>query len=63
MAYQERYKPLSLEEKKKRREARKSPISPQRSFYETKDGEGSRVNERIEGAVNRRAAGLYVDGF
>ncbi len=60
MAGLERYKPLSLEEKKKRREARKSPISPQRSFYETKDGEGSRVNERIESAVNRRAAGVYV---
>ena len=56
-----RYPRLSIEEKKRRRNARKSPISPSRSFYETQDG--SRVNERIECAVNRRAAGCYIRNF
>lgn len=57
----ERYKQLPLAERKRRRAARKSPISPSRSFYETQ--ECSRVNERIECAVNRRAAGCYVRNF
>ena len=61
MAVQDRYKKLSLEEKKKRRAARKSSISPQNSFYTQPQGE--RINVRIEGAVNRRAAGVYIRDF
>lgn len=61
MAVQERYKKLSLAEKKKRRDARKSSISPNNSFYT--QVETARVNERIESAVNRRAAGVYVQNF
>jgi len=57
----ERYKKMSLAERKKRRDARKSSISPKNSFYAQSEGE--RVNERIESAVNRRAAGVYVRNF
>ena len=64
MPVQERYRRLSLEEKKRkraiRREAEKN--APPNSFYH-QNPEVERVNERIEGAVNRRAAGCYVRDF
>ena len=61
MAGLEKYSKLPLTERKHRRAARKSPVAPRRSFYETQDN--SRLNERIESAVNRRAAGCYVRDF
>lgn len=61
MAELSRYSKLPLAERKRRRAARKSPVSPRRSFYETQNN--SRLNERIESAVNRRAAGCYVRNF
>lgn len=59
---QARYKKLSLEEKKRRRATRKAFYAKmQNSFYE--NATHQRINERIEGAVNRRAAGCYVRNF
>lgn len=64
MAVQARYRKLSLEEKKRRRAAREQARknAPPNSFYHY-NVNTPRVNERIEGAVNRRAAGVYVKNF
>ncbi|MBQ2835225.1 MAG: hypothetical protein IJE68_00080 [Clostridia bacterium] len=64
MAGLERYPKLPLKEKKRRRAAREQAEknAPPNSFYH-KNVDTPRVNERIEGAVNRRAAGVYVKDF
>ena len=60
----ERYKKLPLSERKRRRAAREAAHknAPRNSFYH-ENPTHQRVNERIEGAVNRRAAGCYVRNF
>lgn len=64
MAVQTRYRKLSLEEKKRRRAAREAANknAPPNSFYH-QNVEIPQINERIECAVNRRAAGCYVRNF
>lgn len=64
MAGLERYPKLSLEERKRRRKARREAIekAPPNSFYHQNPTQ-QRPNERIEAAVNRRAAGCYVRNF
>lgn len=64
MAVQKRYRKLSLEEKKRRRATRRKAFenAPPNSFYHENTPQ-ERVNERIECAVNRRAAGCYVRNF
>lgn len=61
MAELERYRKMSPAEKERRRSARKKSICPTNSFYDK--AKGGRSNERIESAVNRRAAGVYVQDF
>lgn len=64
MAGLERYRKLSLEEKKRRRAARRKAYesAPPNSFHH-QNPTYERPNERIESAVNRRAAGVYVRNF
>ena len=53
-----------MKKRKRRRAAREAAYknAPPNSFYH-KNPTHQRVNERIEGAVNRRAAGCYVRNF
>ena len=61
---EQKYPKLSLQERKRRRKAREEATknAPRNSFYHENPTD-QRVNERIEGAVNRRAAGCYVRNF
>lgn len=56
---EERYMEMTPEEKRKWREKRKPPITPQTQGFYPKPGHG-RENEVFERAGTRRAAGTYV---
>ena len=51
------------EQERKRKECEKESVVQRGAFYHYWEPLGSRPNERIECADNRRAAGIYVRNF